>query len=148
MGNDNCVRFENLFLQIPADRHRCHYVKTRVKVHRYLDGCLAVFHGPRKLASYPLEGKPMTGLPLESAWGVRQARRRGREVATDFALRHFPTPAKKRTILKTLDTVALRVLLFLKGQVIFILTLCRFSCSVETCAGESRAWQLMTVPHI
>ena len=38
VGNDNCVRFENLFLQIPADRHRCHYVKAKVKVHRYPDG--------------------------------------------------------------------------------------------------------------
>ena len=23
---DNCVRFETLILQIPADRHRCHYI--------------------------------------------------------------------------------------------------------------------------
>jgi hypothetical protein len=32
---DNCVRFEKLSLQIPANRHRCHYVKARVSVHRY-----------------------------------------------------------------------------------------------------------------
>jgi len=56
VGNDNCVRFEGLTLQIPADRHRCHYVKTRVRVHRYLDGRLAVFHGPRQLALYDVEG--------------------------------------------------------------------------------------------
>ena len=54
---DNCVRFEKLILQIPADRHRCHYVKTKVSVHRYADGSLAVFHGPRKLADYSREGK-------------------------------------------------------------------------------------------
>ena len=54
---DNCVRFEGLNLQIPADRHRCHYVKARVRVHRHADGTLAVFHGPRKLADYNHEGK-------------------------------------------------------------------------------------------
>lgn len=54
---DNCVRFEKLILQIPADRHRCHYVKARARVHRYADGNLAVLHGPRKLADYNREGK-------------------------------------------------------------------------------------------
>ena len=27
VGNDNCVRFERLSLQIPAARHRCHFVR-------------------------------------------------------------------------------------------------------------------------
>ncbi|MEO7320876.1 MAG: ISNCY family transposase, partial [Nitrosospira sp.] len=45
VGNDNCVRFENLVLQIPPDRHRCHYVKAKVRVHRYVDGRLGIFHG-------------------------------------------------------------------------------------------------------
>lgn len=57
VGNDNCVRFEGLVLQIPADRHRCHYVKAKVRVHCYPDGGLAVFHGPRRLADYDREGK-------------------------------------------------------------------------------------------
>lgn len=57
---DNCVRFEKLILQIPADRHRCHYVKARVRVHRDPAGNLAVFHGPRKLADYDSEGKMLT----------------------------------------------------------------------------------------
>ncbi|MGA8393998.1 MAG: ISNCY family transposase [Burkholderiaceae bacterium] len=57
VGNDNCVRYDNLFLQLPADRHRCHYVKAKVRVHRYPDGRLAVFHGPRRLADYNAEGK-------------------------------------------------------------------------------------------
>jgi len=39
-------------LQIPADRHRCHYVKVKVAVIRRIDGSLAVLHGPRKLAEY------------------------------------------------------------------------------------------------
>jgi len=57
VGNDNCVRFENRVLQIPADRHRCHYVKARVQVHRYADSRLGIFHGPRKLATYDANGK-------------------------------------------------------------------------------------------
>lgn len=57
---DNCVRFEGLILQIPADRHRCNYVKARVRVHRYDNGHLAVFHGPRRLADYTREGKSIT----------------------------------------------------------------------------------------
>ncbi len=60
VGADNCVRFETLILQIPADRHRCHYVKAKVRVHRYANGDLAVFHGPRKLADYNPEGKTIT----------------------------------------------------------------------------------------
>ncbi len=60
VGADNCVRFETLVLQIPADRHRCHYVKAKVRVHHYANGNLAVFHGPRKLADYNPEGKAIT----------------------------------------------------------------------------------------
>jgi hypothetical protein len=29
VGKDNCVRFEGLTIQIPSDRHRCHYVKSQ-----------------------------------------------------------------------------------------------------------------------
>ena len=57
VGNDNCVKFDGLRLQIPDDRHRCNYVKARVRVHRYADGSLAVFHGPRKLARYSPTGE-------------------------------------------------------------------------------------------
>jgi len=56
VGKDNCVRFEGLVLQIPADRHRCHYVKVTVRVHRYADGSLSIFHGPRRLAGYGADG--------------------------------------------------------------------------------------------
>jgi hypothetical protein len=56
VGKDNCVRFDGLTLQIPNDRHRCHYVKAKVRVHRYQDGTLAVFHGPRQLADYDAQG--------------------------------------------------------------------------------------------
>jgi transposase len=57
VGKDNCIRFDGLILQIPVDRHRCHYVKAKVRVHRYADGNLAVFHGPRRLASYGGDGR-------------------------------------------------------------------------------------------
>lgn len=57
VGHDNCVSFAGLKLQIPADRHRCHYVKARVTVLRYPNGHMAIMHGPRKLAIYDLSGK-------------------------------------------------------------------------------------------
>lgn len=56
---DNCVAYQNKLLQIPADRHRCHYVKAKVRVHEYLNGQLAVFHGPRCLARYDASGKEL-----------------------------------------------------------------------------------------
>ncbi len=56
---DNCVAYQNKLLQIPADRHRCHYVKAKVRVHEYSDGTLAVFHGPRCLAHYAANGKEL-----------------------------------------------------------------------------------------
>jgi Winged helix-turn helix len=60
VGADNCVRFDGLILQIPADRHRCHYVKARVRVNRYANGALALFHGPRGLAYFTPQGRPIT----------------------------------------------------------------------------------------
>ena len=54
---DNCVSFEGKKLQIPANRYRCHYVRVRVRIHRYMDGSLAIFHGPRKLADYDSQGQ-------------------------------------------------------------------------------------------
>ena len=56
VGNDNCVLFEGLSLQIPADQFRYHYVRTKVRVYRYVDATLALFHGPRKLAAYDATG--------------------------------------------------------------------------------------------
>jgi transposase len=54
---DNCVSFQNLKLQIPTQRHRCHFVKLKVRVHRHLDDTLAIFHGPRCLARYTPQGQ-------------------------------------------------------------------------------------------
>jgi len=48
----NCVNVEGKTLQIPANRYQCHYVMVRVRVQRYRDGSLAVFHGSGQLADY------------------------------------------------------------------------------------------------
>ena len=61
VGRDNCVSFESKRLQIPAHTHRYHFVKARVRVHRYPDGRLAVFHGPRKLADCEPDGSLVAG---------------------------------------------------------------------------------------
>jgi hypothetical protein len=57
VGNDNCVHFNNRILQLPADQYRFNYVKTKVRIHKYPDGTLGVFHGPRKLAGYDAQGR-------------------------------------------------------------------------------------------
>jgi transposase len=67
VGNDNTVRYKGLFLQIPEDRHRHHYVKARVRVHEYPDGHLAVFHGPRRLAVYNADGTSKGGPEKQAA---------------------------------------------------------------------------------
>lgn len=56
VGNDNTVRYNGLCLQLPKSPARAHFVKAKVRVHEYPDGSLAVFHGPRRLASYSAEG--------------------------------------------------------------------------------------------
>lgn len=53
---DNCVRYGGLILQIPAQQHRCHFVKAKVTIHAYPDGTYAIFHGPRRLANYDVDG--------------------------------------------------------------------------------------------
>ena len=60
VGKDNCVSFEGRTLQIPADRARHHYVRVKVRVLRYTDGRLALFHGPRLLARYTQDGALLT----------------------------------------------------------------------------------------
>lgn len=59
VGNDNCVSYECFKLQIPKSSARAHYVKTNVYVHQYVDGTMALFHGPRKLADFDPQGKPI-----------------------------------------------------------------------------------------
>ncbi|WP_300455041.1 transposase [Accumulibacter sp.] len=59
VGNDSFVSFEGMKLQIPADRHRCHYVKAKVTVRRRTDRTLAILQGPRKLVDYDQAGNIM-----------------------------------------------------------------------------------------
>jgi transposase len=59
VGRDNCVPWNGLSLQIPAQRHRHHYVKATVRVHQYPDGQLAIFDGPSCLARFDGNGKPI-----------------------------------------------------------------------------------------
>src|SRR5258708_2948503 len=56
VGNDNCVSFNRLKLQIPASPLRPHFVKARVKVRQYHDGTHAIFHGQRCLCRYDQNG--------------------------------------------------------------------------------------------
>jgi len=56
VGNDNCVSFGGRSYQIPKDQNRLHYVKVNVRVHRYGNGDVGIFHGPRKLAGYDVKG--------------------------------------------------------------------------------------------
>ena len=56
VGNDNCVIFNKLKLQIPESPLRAHFVKATVKVRQYQDGSHAVFHGQRCLGRYDQKG--------------------------------------------------------------------------------------------
>lgn len=59
VANDNTVRYHGLVLQIPPSPWRPHFVKAKVRVHRYLDATLAVFHGPRCIARFHANGQPL-----------------------------------------------------------------------------------------
>ena len=57
VGNDNCVSYRTLKLQIPESPMRPHFVRARVKVHLYPDGSHAVFHGPKCIGRYDENGR-------------------------------------------------------------------------------------------
>ena len=61
VSNDNTVAYKRMHLQIPSDKHRLHYVKTKVRVHEYPDGTMGIFHGPRGLSCYDQSGKLAEG---------------------------------------------------------------------------------------
>jgi transposase len=63
VGHDNTVSFEGLKLQLPKSPLRHHFVKAKVRVHRYPDGALAVFHGPRAIARYTADGAEASAVP-------------------------------------------------------------------------------------
>ena len=53
VGTDNCVAWRGRQLQIPPTPLRPHLVRARVRIHDYPDGTVAIFKGPRRLASFP-----------------------------------------------------------------------------------------------
>ena len=57
VGQDNCVSYRTLKLQIPETPMRPHFVKARVRVHVYPDGSHALFHGPRCIGRYDEKGR-------------------------------------------------------------------------------------------
>lgn len=65
--HDNCVKFENLVLQISKNEYRCNYIKAKVRVHRHLDETLSIFHGPRKLADYDSKGQQVQHIIQKAA---------------------------------------------------------------------------------
>ena len=68
VGNDNCVSFNRLKLQIPESPLRAHFVKTRVKMRQYPDGTHAIFYGPLCLdATIKRAFSMKKEKPLESA---------------------------------------------------------------------------------
>jgi transposase len=67
VGNDNCVSYRTLKLQIPESPMRPHFVKARVKVHVYPDGSHALFHGPRCIGRYDENGRLRDDGPVQRA---------------------------------------------------------------------------------
>lgn len=57
VGNDNCLSYEGMKLQIPAQQHRYHYVRAKVQVRIGCEGTISIYHGPRHLADYDQWGQ-------------------------------------------------------------------------------------------
>jgi transposase len=56
VGNDNCVRWRGRSLQIPPSPLRPHFVRAKVRLHAYIDGAIALFWGPHRIADFPSPG--------------------------------------------------------------------------------------------
>jgi len=54
VNNDNTINYKGKILQIPQNEYRYSYRKAKVRVNEYLDGGIAIFHGPRKLVKFSL----------------------------------------------------------------------------------------------
>ncbi len=61
VGNDNCVSYKGMKLQIPPVKDRYHFVRANVMVHEYDDGRMAVYHGKRRVGSYDSVGRLSKG---------------------------------------------------------------------------------------
>lgn len=56
-GNDNCVSYKRVRLQIPPVKNRYLFVRAKVVAHEYSDGSMATYHGKRRVESYDREGR-------------------------------------------------------------------------------------------
>ena len=56
VGNDNSVKWRGRQLQIPASRLRPHFVRAKVRPHKYPDGAVALFWGPHRIADFEPDG--------------------------------------------------------------------------------------------
>jgi len=97
VGRDNTVSFEGLTLQLPESPLRHHYVKARVRVHRYPDGTLAVFHGPRPIARYSA-GEPNAAVPTRRSMTPCSPPSRTLRAASGGGLRPSLTAAARGVI--------------------------------------------------
>jgi transposase len=88
VSNDNTVVYKGLRLQLPQSPLRPHFVKARVRVHHYPDGTYAIFHGPRRLASYDAAGA-LTDTDNRAA--SRRAAARPVDLWTTPRVAHNPT---------------------------------------------------------
>ena len=88
VGNDNCVSYKGICLQIPPVKDRNHFVRARVMVHEYSDGRMGVFHGERRLGTYGREGR-LTDYEQEGSEkpAGRIRRRRFTSASSGYALR-------------------------------------------------------------
>ena len=67
MDNDYCVSFDGMSRQIPGDEYRHHYMRTSVRIHRYVDDTLVLFHDPCKLAAFSSNGVPCKERQVQGA---------------------------------------------------------------------------------
>ena len=75
VGNDNCVRYKGLRLQLPRVTYRNHFVRHPAVVHEYPDGSMGVYDsGGRLVGKYDSEGR----LVGEGPWKRKPSRRRQR----------------------------------------------------------------------
>lgn len=64
---DNTVAWNRRRLQIPAHPARAHFVKAKVRVHHYVNGELAIFHGPRCLVRWAPHDPKIDDQPQRTA---------------------------------------------------------------------------------
>lgn len=75
VARDNTVSLDGVVLQIPQSPARPHYAKAKVKVRTYPDETIAIFHGPRRIARFAADGRPV----IETTAPSRQKETAARE---------------------------------------------------------------------